>query len=427
MLISQEAGAGQPVAGAAGESPTTGGSLRATALPPPPPPPPPVPAPAQSSPPSQPPLIALGPDCLLRCLARLEDPSGAAAACRALRAVTASDDFKLAWFAAGGAERACADGAATGGADALRHVAWRAARGAPAGERVRWLLACRRRVRRDARGSSSSASSSSSSSSVSSCDADTAELEASAALAAGRPVRALLRLAGRHAEHLLLPAAARAGDLALLQELCGGGGGGGGDASGSGGDGSLGSSSSDALPLRPPLLPPPPRRGGSARSRVGGGGVVGAPSAAAVAAAAVAAAAARRPEEHLVLLTAARAALAAGRAEAAAWLIARLCEDAGEADVDRTDPACEADPFALLRFACRRGAARCLEAVPQLRAAAARAAEPGAPPALLRALAGAAAARVDAEGPAVCEALLQALPEAERASVAWLMLPVGAR
>jgi hypothetical protein len=100
---------------------------------------------------------------------------------------------------------------------------------------------------------------------------------------------------------------------------------------------------------------------------------------------------------------------------------------ARQADIDRTDPGCEADPFAFLRFACRHAPAACLERVPALRRAALASVAPGAPPSLLRHLAAGAAGRVDAEGPGVVRALLEALPEGDRSSAAWLMLPHGCR
>lgn len=51
----------------------------------------------------------------------------------------------------------------------------------------------------------------------------------------------------------------------------------------------------------------------------------------------------------------------------------------------------------------------------------------GAPPELLRLLASSAAGRVDVEGVAVVRALVELLPEADRAAAVWLMLPFGCR
>jgi hypothetical protein len=98
-----------------------------------------------------------------------------------------------------------------------------------------------------------------------------------------------------------------------------------------------------------------------------------------------------------------------------------------QADVDRTDPACHADPFALLRFCCRSGTAPCLSSLPALRRAAHAAVARGAPAVLLRDLAAGAAGRLDAEGPAVAAALVEMLPPGARAGAVWLMLPFGCR
>jgi hypothetical protein len=98
-----------------------------------------------------------------------------------------------------------------------------------------------------------------------------------------------------------------------------------------------------------------------------------------------------------------------------------------QADIDRSDPACEADPFGLLRFTCRHGTAACLARLEPLRRAAAAAVAPGAPRALLGEVAGAAAGRANAEGVLLVQALLDALPAATRTTAVLRMVPIACR
>jgi hypothetical protein len=186
-------------------------------------------------------------------------------------------------------------------------------------------------------------------------------------------------------QHLILPLAARCGDLKLTQELAAS------CTDDSGDETSSGSGNSKGPPARPLLVPT------DAASC------------------------------HFVLVTAARAALRAGRPAAAEWLSDWLLGRARESDIDRADPACEADPFGLLRFCCQHGAAACIEQVPALWRAAEASAAPGAPVMLMRQLAAVAAGRGDAEGVRVCRALLEALPVTHRSQAAWMMLPAGCR
>jgi hypothetical protein len=257
------------------------------------------------------PLLALGHDCLARCLSWLPDPTAAALACRALAACTADDEFALEWFAsrAAGDGGACDDDAACGAPSSyMRAVAWRRMRGLPAAAVARRLIAARRHVRRRreaaaaplqlpygttaaeprisdpwddlgavadlGRGASDLGGPSGGFERVAAdlarraADEEARQEEEDAALLleVGRPCAALLLLAGPYAQHLLLPLAARCGDLALLAEL----------------------ESSGDIPLRPLLLD------GDAAT------------------------------QHYVMATAAKAAMRAGRVEAAAWVVKRL-------------------------------------------------------------------------------------------------------
>jgi hypothetical protein len=251
-------------------------SLRAAVNAPLPPPPPPAPPPSQPMPLER----RLTRDCLARCLSWVPDPAAAALACRALAGIVSSDpDFAFSWFSAGGA-------AAPGSASAVRVAAWRRLRGRGAGERTRWLIACRRRARQEGRGGGAAAAPAPVTAAAA-LQQKAEEAQAEALLAAGRPVAALLLLSGPRAEHLLLPLAARAGDMALVRELAG---------------------APDQLPPRPLLLER---------------------DAAAV---------------HFVLPTAARAALRAGAAEVADWLIERALEVAEE--VSRMGPGSGGAPAA---------------------------------------------------------------------------------
>lgn len=87
------------------------------------------------------PLLSLGQDCLSRCISWLPDPSAAIAACKTLARATSSDDFATSWFVAGSALAA--------GCEGTRAVTWRQLRGKGAAERVKWLVACRRRERQE--------------------------------------------------------------------------------------------------------------------------------------------------------------------------------------------------------------------------------------------------------------------------------------
>ncbi|GBF98118.1 hypothetical protein Rsub_10865 [Raphidocelis subcapitata] len=309
------------------------------------------------------PLLALGTDCLHRCLAWLPDPGAAATVCKALAAVARGRDLAVEWLAAGGG--AAGAGSACVG---MRAAAWRRLRGRGAAEIARLAIAARRRRRAEAARERQGAAAACAAQAE--AEEEGEEDDAAWLIDAGRPCAALLLLGGPYAQHLLIPLAARCGDLALLQEL----------------------TSSPDIPLRPLLID-----GDGAGNR------------------------------HCVLVTAARAAMRAGRVEAAAFVLKRLLAEFDESDMDGTDPAAEADPFALLRFCCRHGTAECLAALPPLRRAAVAAVARGAPAVLLRDAAAGAAGRVDAEGPAVARALVELLPAGARPGAVWLMLPYGCR
>ncbi|KAI8463239.1 MAG: hypothetical protein J3K34DRAFT_496255, partial [Monoraphidium minutum] len=304
----------------------------------------PPPPPPQDPPPS--PLLALDGLPLSRLLAFLPDPSAAALTCKAMARITCGgdEDFALSWLCGSGG------GAGRGppGCAGTRAVAWRGARRKDVPGLVRWLAAARRRQRAEERGGAVRAAPAAaglargaplSAAAAAALDARRcAEEEEAAAeeedalllLEEGRPCVALVLLAGPYSQHLLLPLAARCGDLPLVRALL----------------------ESADVPLRPMLL-----EGDAATT-------------------------------HYAPATTARAAMRGGRR-----------------DVDRTDPACAADPFGFLRFCCRHSTAAVLTGVPPLRRAALAAVARGAPAVLLRQLAAAAAGRGDAEGAAVARGL----------------------
>lgn len=310
-------------------------------------------------------LLSLPEDCISRCIAWTPDPSAAAASCKAFCGAVQARDFAINWFMSGGA--------LAGGSIGTRAITWRKMQGRGAADVVKWLVACRRRQRRDARGRpAGEPCGSARGESAAEAEQEEQRQEEEDALLLierGHEGAALMLLAGPYAQHLLLPLAARSGNLPLVKELL----------------------ACRDLPLRPMLLEGDPEAG------------------------------------HYILVTAARAAMRAGSVEVAGWVVERLLADAQETDVDRGDAACHADPFGLLRFCCRHGAPACMRRLPGLAAAARAAVAADAPAPLLRSLATSAAARVDPAGVGVAEALVDLLPKSKRAGAVWFMLPFGCR